>query len=363
MMYTSKYSLQASRCDVFTDYILVFSWLRDDNRILSIYDVNFQECCSLPIDTQFIGTRINEFYCNYNHTHKIKVIDLKSCTATDYNGNYVVLGRDGDFLVFNDETEKECKQLNPRTKEIKILFKIEEDDFLRYPKFIVSKLGVGYTRHNGVHFLDIQNGALLWDYDLKNYFKKDAHVMDGRVLVVEDRIIFFAHTEDWEQYATFVLDAVTGELLNKPSETPFGGKLFLFDKYIWQKKDKGFAKMDPKTLEITHFNLENQLSTEKIENKTMAYCNGVIAVSAKPEKDSIRSLVLLFDTNTQKIIDKKEILHDETKPSINNNRRQIEEIQMNDKYLVVSVAGNTLYVFEKSWLGFVNRVLLNKANK
>ena len=122
--------------------------------------------------------------------------------------------------------------------------------------------------------------------------------------------------------------------------------LITFDGFLWQKKDKGLAKMNPETFEITHYDLTKDLPTEIIDNRTMAYHNGIIAVSAKPERDSIRSLVLLFDTNTGKIIWRKEILHNESKPSNNENRRQIEEIQMNDKYLAVSTTGFSLYIFE-----------------
>ena len=123
--------------------------------------------------------------------------------------------------------------------------------------------------------------------------------------------------------------------------------MYLFDGFLWQKKDKGFAKMNTETFEITHYDLTKDLPTEIIDNRTMAYHNGIIAVSAKPERDSIRSLVLLFDTNIGKIIWRKEILHNESKPSNNENKRQIEEIQMNDKYLAVSTTGFSLYIFEK----------------
>lgn len=195
-----------------------------------------------------------------------------------------------------------------------------------------------------INFIDNRE---LFSFNTDSYFGAPSKIMEGIVLAVEDRIIFFAHTEDWSNYATFVLDAKTGKVLNKPKETMFGGKLFLFDGFIWQKKDKGFAKMNPKTFEITHYDLTKELPTEIIDNRTMAYHNGMIAVSAKPESGSIRSLVLLFDTNTGKIIWRKEILHNENAPANNDNRRQIEEIQMNDKYLVVSTTGFSLYIFEK----------------
>lgn len=203
-------------------------------------------------------------------------------------------------------------------------------------------------------FYDISNKIVcfntektIWQYDLETYFHQSAQIMEGRVLVSNNKIIFFAHTEDWSNYATFILDAQTGQVLNNPKETIFGGKMYLFDGFLWQKKDKGFAKMNPETFEITHYDLTKDLPTEIIDNRTMAYHNGIIAVSAKPERDSIRSLVLLFDTNTGKIIWRKEILHNESKPSNNENRRQIEEIQMNDKYLAVSTTGFSLYLFEK----------------
>lgn len=124
---------------------------------------------------------------------------------------------------------------------------------------------------------DYINNEILWQFNISDYFNAPSGVYQGRVLVVGDRLVFFAHTKDWKKGATFVLDAQTGEVLNNPAQTIFGGKLFLFDGYIWQKKDKGFAKMNPNTFEVTHYDLSQELPTEIIDNKTMAYHDGVIA--------------------------------------------------------------------------------------
>ena len=218
--------------------------------------------------------------------------------------------------------------------------------FILKKYFIKNKVFLLSSDNSIIYFYDIFNSNEDCQYDLETYFHQPAQIMEGRVLVSNNKIIFFAHTEDWSDYATFILDAQTGQVLNNPKETIFGGKMYLFDGFLWQKKDKGFAKMNPETFEITHYDLTKDLPTEIIDNRTMAYHNGIIAVSTKPERDSIRSLVLLFDTNTGKIIWRKEILHNESKPSNNENRRQIEEIQMNDKYLAVSTTGFSLYIFE-----------------
>ena len=83
---------------------------------------------------------------------------------------------------------------------------------------------------------------ILWQYDLETYFHQPAQIMEGRVLVSNNKVIFFAHTEDWSNFATFVLDAQTGQVLNNPKETIFGGKMYLFDGFLWQKKTKVLQK-------------------------------------------------------------------------------------------------------------------------
>ena len=313
------------------------------------------------IDDNIFFINLKNSFCNKN----IEILQGKCVINYLYKG-FIYLWNNNEKLIF-DINNSILKKHNNDTYPIKDVYSSKKEYCITYKENDIITLleynegnyeeileNINFSFIIGDLFYDISNKIVcfntektIWQYDLETYFHQPAQIMEGRVLVSNNKIIFFAHTEDWSNYATFVLDAQTGEVLNNPKETIFGGKMYLFDGFLWQKKDKGFAKMNPETFEITHYDLTKDLPTEIIDNRTMAYHNGIIAVSAKPERDSIRSLVLLFDTNTGKIIWRKEILHNESKPSNNENRRQIEEIQMNDKYLAVSTTGFSLYIFEK----------------
>ena len=313
------------------------------------------------IDDNIFFINLKNSFCNKN----IEILQGKCVINYLYKG-FIYLWNNNEKLIF-DINNSILKKHNNDTYPIKDVYCSKKEYYITYKENDIITLleynegnyeeileNINFSFIIGDLFYDISNKIVcfntektIWQYDLETYFHQPAQIMEGRVLVSNNKIIFFAHTEDWSNYATFILDAQTGEVLNNPKETIFGGKMYLFDGFLWQKKDKGFAKMNPETFEITHYDLTKDLPTEIIDNRTMAYHNGIIAVSAKPERDSIRSLVLLFDTNTGKIIWRKEILHNESKPSNNENRRQIEEIQMNDKYLAVSTTGFSLYIFEK----------------
>ena len=313
------------------------------------------------IDDNIFFINLKNSFCNKN----IEILQGECVINYLYKG-FIYLWNNNEKLIF-DINNSILKKHNNDTYPIKDVYSSKKKYYITYKENDIITLleynegnyeeileNINFSFIIGDLFYDISNKIVcfntektIWQYDLETYFHQPAQIMEGRVLVSNNKIIFFAHTEDWSNYATFILDAQTGEVLNNPKETIFGGKMYLFDGFLWQKKDKGFAKMNPETFEITHYDLTKDLPTEIIDNRTMAYHNGIIAVSAKPERDSIRSLVLLFDTNTGKIIWRKEILHNESKPSNNENRRQIEEIQMNDKYLAVSTTGFSLYLFEK----------------
>ncbi|WP_297892301.1 hypothetical protein [uncultured Capnocytophaga sp.] len=313
------------------------------------------------IDDNIFFINLKNSFCNKN----IEILQGECVINYLYKG-FIYLWNNNEKLIF-DINNSILKKHNNDTYPIKDVYSSKKKYYITYKENDIITLleynegnyeeileNINFSFIIGDLFYDISNKIVcfntektIWQYDLETYFHQSAQIMEGRVLVSDNRIIFFAHTEDWSNYATFVLDAQTGQVLNNPKETIFGGKMYLFDGFLWQKKDKGFAKMNPETFEITHYDLTKDLPTEIIDNRTMAYHNGIIAVSAKPERDSIRSLVLLFDTNTGKIIWRKEILHNESKPSNNENRRQIEEMQMNDKYLAVSTTGFSLYIFEK----------------
>ena len=313
------------------------------------------------IDDNIFFINLKNSFCNKN----IEILQGKCVINYLYKG-VIYLWNNNEKLIF-DINNSILKKHNNDTYPIKDVYSSKKKYYITYKEDDIITLleynegnyeeileNINFSFIIGDLFYDISNKIVcfntektIWQYDLETYFHQPAQIMEGRVLVSNNKIIFFAHTEDWSNYATFILDAQTGQVLNNPKETIFGGKMYLFDGFLWQKKDKGFAKMNPETFEITHYDLTKDLPTEIIDNRTMAYHNGIIAVSAKPERDSIRSLVLLFDTNIGKIIWRKEILHNESKPSNNENRRQIEEIQMNDKYLAVSTTGFSLYIFEK----------------
>ena len=310
------------------------------------------------VSNKKIYSNVNNNFVNINSNNIYSVENLilsDTEKVYDFNlENYQIFINDDfqyrrryykNIVIFNNETNIFFYDIAKN----QLVRKMNLNSFTIYGTIycFINEYAIILGNDTTISAFDYIQEKILWQYDLETYFHQPAQIMEGRVLVSNNKVIFFAHTEDWSNFATFVLDAQTGQVLNNPKETIFGGKMYLFDGFLWQKKDKGFAKMNPETFEITHYDLTKDLPTEIIDNRTMAYHNGIIAVSAKPERDSIRSLVLLFDTNTGKIIWRKEILHNESKPSNKENRRQIEEIQMNDKYLAVSTTGFSLYIFEK----------------
>lgn len=90
---------------------------------------------------------------------------------------------------------------------------------------------------------DYTQEKILWQYDLETYFHQPAQIMEGRVLVSNNKIIFFAHTEDWSNYATFALDAQTGKVLFTTQE--MGMKLITYNDFVYQIQRKAIKILDP----------------------------------------------------------------------------------------------------------------------
>ena len=211
--------------------------------------------------------------------------------------------------------------------------------------FIINDLFYLITdEFKGIYCFNITK--TLWDFKVCNYFNKPPKVQEGRVLVVEDRIIFFAHTEDWEQYASFVLDAHTGKVLFTTNQ--MGLKLFKYDEYIYQIQEKRIKKLNPKTLEIQTIEIEEKLDKRKLvlEDKSVCFHNNMLYVSAREVFSDVYNIWLIINLEKGEIEYQQEMLLDPNKKSKKNNKIFISNIQAN-KNLVAVRCTDHLYVFEK----------------
>ena len=186
---------------------------------------------------------------------------------------------------------------------------------------------------------------ILWQYDLETYFLQPAQIMEGRVLVSNNKIIFFAHTEDWSNYATFVLDAQTGEVLFTTQE--MGMKLITYNDFVYQIQRKAIKILDPKNLKIETIDVSTYCDEQSIflDDHTVFFYKDKLYTLAR-EQRSVYNIWVIFNLKSQQFEHREDMFISPKKKKDEKNKMFINDIQANDNLVAIRCSDN-LYVFEK----------------
>jgi len=170
--------------------------------------------------------------------------------------------------------------------------------------------------------------------------------MEGRVLVSNNKIIFFAHTEDWSNYATFVLDAQTGEVLFTTQE--MGMKLITYNDFVYQIQRKAIKILDPKNLKIETIDVSTYCDEQSIflDDHTIFFYKNKLYTLAREQGSDVYNIWVIFNLKTQQFEHREDMFISPKKKKDEKNKMFINDIQANDNLVAVRYSNN-VFIFEK----------------
>ncbi|WP_315189868.1 hypothetical protein [Capnocytophaga sputigena] len=197
-----------------------------------------------------------------------------------------------------------------------------------------------------IYLYNLLSEKTIWQYDLETYFHQPAQIMEGRVLVSNNKIIFFAHTEDWSNYATFVLDAQTGEVLFTTQE--MGMKLITYNDFVYQIQRKAIKILDPKNLKIETIDVSTYCDEQSIflDDHTVFFYKDKLYTLARGQGSDVYNIWVIFNLKTQLFEYREDMYINPKKKKDEKNKMFINDIQANDNLVAIRCSDN-LYVFEK----------------
>ena len=218
--------------------------------------------------------------------------------------------------------------------------------FILKKYFIKNKVFLLSSDNSIIYFYDIFNSNEDCQYDLETYFHQPAQIMEGRVLVSNNKIIFFAHTEDWSNYATFVLDAQTGEVLFTTQE--MGMKLITYNDFVYQIQRKAIKILDPKNLKIETIDVSTYCDEQSIflDDHTVFFYKNKLYTLAREQGSDVYNIWVIFNLKTQQFEHREDMFISPKKKKDEKNKMFINDIQANDNLVAIRCSDN-LYVFEK----------------
>ena len=218
--------------------------------------------------------------------------------------------------------------------------------FILKKYFIKNKVFLLSSDNSIIYFYDIFNSNEDCQYDLETYFHQPAQIMEGRVLVSNNKIIFFAHTEDWSNYATFVLDAQTGQVLFTTQE--MGMKLITYNDFVYQIQRKAIKILDPKNLKIETIDVSTYCDEQSIflDDHTVFFYEDKLYTLARGQGSDVYNIWVVFNLKTQLFEHREDMFINPKKKKDEKNKMFINDIQANDNLVAIRCSDN-LYVFEK----------------
>ena len=218
--------------------------------------------------------------------------------------------------------------------------------FILKKYFIKNKVFLLSSDNSIIYFYDIFNSNEDCQYDLETYFHQPAQIMEGRVLVSNNKIIFFAHTEDWSNYATFVLDAQTGEVLFTTQE--MGMKLITYNDFVYQIQRKAIKILDPKNLKIETIDVSTYCDEQSIflDDHTVFFYKDKLYTLAREQGSDVYNIWVIFNLKTQLFEYREDMYINPKKKKDEKNKMFINDIQANDNLVAIRCSDN-LYIFEK----------------
>ena len=218
--------------------------------------------------------------------------------------------------------------------------------FILKKYFIKNKVFLLSSDNSIIYFYDIFNSNEDCQYDLETYFHQPAQIMEGRVLVSNNKIIFFAHTEDWSNYAIFVLDAQTGQVLFTTQE--MGMKLITYNDFVYQVQRKAIKILDPKNLKIETIDVSTYCDEQSLflDDHTVFFYKDKLYTLAREQGSDVYNIWVIFNLKTQQFEHHEDMFINPKKKKDEKNKMFINDIQANDNLVAIRCSDN-LYVFEK----------------
>ena len=210
----------------------------------------------------------------------------------------------------------------------------------------INEYAIILGKDTTISAFDYIQEKILWQYDLETYFHQPAQIMEGRVLVSNNKIIFFAHTEDWSNYATFVLDAQTGEVLFTTQE--MGMKLITYNDFVYQIQRKAIKILDPKNLKIETIDVSAYCDEQSIflDDHTVFFYKDKLYTLAREQGSDVYNIWVIFNLKTQLFEHREDMFINPKKKKDEKNKMFINDIQANDNLVAIRCSDN-LYIFEK----------------
>ena len=313
---------------------VIISKIKGENEFIVRYNEN-QE---IIWEKKYINTG-NKFICGT----KIIIYEGEYTTILDVNtGSF--LNKENRYYIKNNCNYIVYFELD-NSKELFINGnKIE--NFSRLKVFGSNKVFFSDINEPFIKSVNFIDNVDLFLFNAETYFHQPAQIMEGRVLVSNNKIIFFAHTEDWSNYATFVLDAQTGEVLFTTQE--MGMKLVEHNNLVYQIQRKAIKILDPKNLKIETIDVSAYCDEQSIflDDHTVFFYKDKLYTLAREQGSDVYNIWVIFNLKTQLFEHREDMFINPKKKKDEKNKMFINDIQTNDNLVAIRCSDN-LYVFEK----------------
>ena len=331
-----KYLLK-SKIESIRDFILTDTYIFT----LDIDSVLYNETLKKSVETtttnirrfkNYILTYSNNFY-DYNLNRNTYNVP-NECFFYDLGyDSYIFLNNSTSMFLYNFEERSIKKQIDFSNYEGGIICLVDNENTL-------------IDNGKNIYLYNLLSEKTIWQYDLETYFHQPAQIMEGRVLVSNNKIIFFAHTEDWSNYATFVLDAQIGEVLFTTQE--MGMKLVEHNNLVYQIQRKAIKILDPKNLKIETIDVSTYCDEQSIflDDHTVFFYKDKLYTLAREQGSDVYNIWVIFNLKTQQFEHREDMFISPKKKKDEKNKMFINDIQANDNLVAIRCSDN-LYIFEK----------------
>ena len=331
-----KYLLK-SKIESIRDFILTDTYIFT----LDIDSVLYNETLKKSVETtttnirrfkNYILTYSNNFY-DYNLNRNTYNVP-NECFFYDLGyDSYIFLNNSTSMFLYNFEERSIKKQIDFSNYEGGIICLVDNENTL-------------IDNGKNIYLYNLLSEKTIWQYDLETYFHQPAQIMEGRVLVSNNKIIFFAHTEDWSNYATFVLDAQTGEVLFTTQE--MGMKLVEHNNLFYQIQRKAIKILDPKNLKIETIDVSTYCDEQSIflDDHTVFFYKDKLYTLAREQGSDVYNIWVIFNLKSQQFEHREDMFINPKKKKDEKNKMFINDIQANDNLVAIRCSDN-LYIFEK----------------
>jgi len=210
----------------------------------------------------------------------------------------------------------------------------------------INEYAIILGKDTTISAFDYIQEKILWQYELETYFHQPTQIMEGKVFVSNNKVIFFAHTEDWSNYATFILDAQTGKVLFTTQE--MGMKLITYNDFVYQIQRKAIKILDPKNLKIETIDVSTYCDEQSIflDDHIVFFYKNKLYTLAREQGSDVYNIWVIFNLKTQQFEHREDMFISPKKKKDEKNKMFINDIQANDNLVAIRCSDN-LYIFEK----------------